>query len=106
LALGRLFGCTRLRFVSARRRWLYVCLAPGLPALLLARMAAKAFRSPRSRLRYLRALPALTTLVVAWSWGEWLGYLTRRAPKEISLAQQILDCERGADDSNGRPVNR
>jgi len=88
-AFGRLFGCTRLAFASGPRRLLYTALAPALPALLLARMAGKALPSPGLRGPFLRALPALAGMVLTWSWGEWLGYLTRRRPLRLTVAPEI-----------------
>ncbi len=88
-AFGRLFGCTRLDFASRPRRWLYTALAPALPLLLLGRMAGKALAAPGLRGRFLRALPALVGLVLAWSWGEWVGYLTRRRPARLTVAPEI-----------------
>jgi hypothetical protein len=87
-AFGRLFGCTRLAFASPWRRALYTLGAPALPLLLLTRMAAKALPAPVLRGRFLRALPALTGMVLTWTWGEWLGYLTRRRPRRLTVAPE------------------
>jgi hypothetical protein len=89
-AFGRLFGCTRLEFVGPARRLAYALLAPMLPVLLLGRMARKAFQSRTSSRRFMRSLPALILLVVAWSWGEWLGYLTARRPASELVAPEIM----------------
>ncbi len=85
-AFGRLFGCTRLEFCSAGRRLYYTLFAPALPVLLLGRMAAKGLGSKGLRLRFLGALVPLTLMVLAWSWGEWLGYLTRKRPANLTVA--------------------
>jgi hypothetical protein len=87
-AFGRLFGATRLAFASGGRRAWLTALAPGLPLLLLSRMARKALPQPELRGRFLRALPALLALVLAWSWGEWLGYLTGRRPARLTVAPE------------------
>jgi len=87
-AFGRLFGCTRLEFQPAWRRAYYVALAPLLPALLLGRMAGASLRSGANARRFLRALPYTAALVVAWSWGEWLGYATRRRPRSELVAPE------------------
>ena len=89
-AFGRLFGATRLGFVSRARGFVYTALAPALPVLLLGRMAGKGLQSPALRGPFLRALAHLTLLVVAWSWGEWLGYLTRRRPSRLTVAPSRL----------------
>lgn len=90
-AFGRLFGCTRLDFVSLGRRLYYCIFAPALPLLLLGRMASKTLMCRRILLKFLRALPLLLLLVVAWSWGEWLGYLTRRPPRSLVIASERQD---------------
>ena len=93
-AFGRLFGCTRLAFVGPARRLAYTVFAPALPLLLLGRMAAKAARRPPVWLRILRAAPALVAMVLAWSWGEWLGYLTGRRPRTLVVAPEIVAARR------------
>jgi len=102
-AFGRLFGCTRLEFQPAWRRWYYVVLAPALPALLLGRMAKASFRSRANGGRFLRALPWTAGLVLAWSWGEWLGTLTRRRPRSELVAPEVGDLE---DPAPGRTATR
>lgn len=94
-AFGRLFGCTRLEFQPAWRRWYYVALAPALPGLLLARMARASFRSGANARRFVRSLPYTVALVGAWSWGEWLGYLTRRRPRSELVAPEVGPLEGG-----------
>jgi hypothetical protein len=94
-AFGRLFACTRLEFAGAGKRLMYSLLAPGLPILLMGRMTGKAFRSPAALPSFVRALPALTAMVLAWSWGEWLGYLTRRRPSSLVVAPEIRQARRG-----------
>lgn len=88
-AFGRLFGCTRLEFASSSRGIFYTVFAPALPLLLLSRMTAKALGSSSTLFPFLRALPALTSMVLAWSWGEWLGYLTRVRPRSLVVAQEV-----------------
>lgn len=87
-AFGRLFGCTRLEHTRGARRWLYRLGAPALPPVLLGRMYRKAARSAVLRRQLLRGLIPLNLMVLAWSWGEWLGYLTQRRPQDLSVAQE------------------
>lgn len=87
-AFGRLFGCTRLDFISPRRRVLYAFLAPGLPLLFIGRMARSALKRGGSSLAFLRAFPALSVMVAAWAWGEWLGYLTARRASTLFVAPE------------------
>lgn len=95
-AFGRLFGCTRLGFCSSGRRLYYCVLAPLLPAVLLARMGRKALASGRLLRNFLRACVPLTLMVLCWSWGEWLGYLTRRHPRSLVVAPEIRAAQRAA----------
>ncbi|MDX1394427.1 MAG: glycosyltransferase [Gemmatimonadota bacterium] len=88
-AFGRLFGCTRLSFLPAWRRFYYVVLAPALPAILFSRMWRASSRSRETRRRFRRAAAHVAALVVAWSWGEWLGYLTLRRPASELVAPEI-----------------
>ena len=90
-AFGRLFGCTRLEFSSRGRRLYYAVLAPTLPILLLGRMLWKALAHRRIMSMFLRSLPVLIILVLAWSWGEWLGYLTNRRPGSLVAAPEFQD---------------
>jgi hypothetical protein len=90
-AFGRLFGCTRLEFATTARSAFYTIFAPALPLLILGRMAKKAVKAPRTLGRFLTALPALTLMVLAWSWGEWLGYITRCRPQSLVVAQESCD---------------
>ena len=95
-AFGRLFGCTRLEFVPGMKRLYYAAFAPALPFLLMGRMAGKALKRPSATLAFLRALGPLTSMVLAWSWGEWLGYLTKRRPASLIVAPEIRAQRRGA----------
>jgi len=86
-AFGRLFGCTRLNFCGPGKRLYYVAFAPALPLLLMGRMARKGW-TPRLRRAFVRAFPTLVVLALAWSFGEWLGYLTAREPGSLIAAQE------------------
>jgi hypothetical protein len=92
-AFGRIFGHTRIAHVSVGRRCLFVLTAPALPILLLARMTTKALKSPSLTRNFLRALLPLTAMVLCWSWGEWLGYLTGQPPRRLELAQERSTAE-------------
>lgn len=94
-AFGRLFGCTRLEFLPGWRRWYYATLAPALPAILFGRMARAASRDRDNARRFLRAWPFVAALVLAWSWGEWLGYLTRRRPRSELVAPEVGSLQKG-----------
>ncbi len=93
-AFGRLFGCTRIGFCSPGRRLYYAVFAPLLPVILMGRMASKALRSPRLARSFLRALFPLTTMVLWWSWGEWLGYVTGKHPGSLVVAPELRAARR------------
>jgi hypothetical protein len=38
---------------------------------------------------YLRSLLPLLAMVLAWTWGEWLGYLTNRLPASVNAAPEL-----------------
>lgn len=85
-AFGRLFGCSRVAVSGIGRRVFYALFAPTLPLLLMSRMASVGLRSRRNTAAFVRSLLPLTLMVIARAWGEWLGYLTGRAPRSIQPA--------------------
>lgn len=89
-AFGRLFGATRIAKEGIGRRLYYSAVSPALPLLLMARMTGKARADTALMRQFLRALPAILMLVAAWSWGEWLGYVTGRRPARITTAPEIV----------------
>jgi len=88
-AFGRLFGASRVASAPLSRRVFFAVSAPALPILLFTRMLAKALASGETTAMFVRAFPALIALLLAWSWGEWLGYLTQRRPASITTAREI-----------------
>ena len=94
-AFGRLFGATRVAHTTSQRRIFYAAVSPALPALLLTRMTTSAAKSRATRVRFLKALPSIVTMVFAWSWGEWLGYITERRPKRITTAPEVPETTTG-----------
>ena len=100
-AFGRLFARARIEHISPLRRGLYAALAPALPAVLLGRMMAKALLSARLAGPFLRALIPLVTMVLCWSWGEWLGYLTGRPPRLMVIAPDRGTTRRPSEDGAG-----
>jgi hypothetical protein len=89
-AFGRLFGATRIASEALSRRLYYIAAAPLLPVLLMMRMSSKARQDSHLFAEFRRALPAIAAMVLAWSWGEWLGYLTKRRPARITTAPEIV----------------
>lgn len=88
-AFGRLFACARNEHVSGAKRMVLAMLAPALPAVLLGRMLAKATRTQRLARPFLRALPAIAVMVICWSWGEFIGYVTGRPPRSMVVAREL-----------------
>jgi glycosyl transferase family 2 len=86
--LGRLFAAARVADATPGRRLFWSVGAPLLPLLLLSRMAVKALRTPPLLASFLRALPALTLFTLTWSWGEWVGYLSRRGPRVLTIERE------------------
>jgi len=72
---GRQFGRTRLRGRGPIARAAYLLGSPLVPAILLARIAARVLRGGRDRGLFVAALPILTCFVLAWGAGEAAGYL-------------------------------
>ena len=76
---GRSFAGTRVAESEPGRRLLYTALAFLLPPLLLGRMIANIVRKRRHAAKFVLAFPAMVLLALAWSWGEFIGYLSGRA---------------------------
>jgi hypothetical protein len=73
---GRLFAYTRVRECGTARRIVLALASPLLPLALFVRTSATQLRK-RTRLgRFLIAAPAVMLLLIAWSLGEAVGYVT------------------------------
>ncbi len=88
-AFGRLFGATRIARARMAERVGYTVASPALPFLLMGRMTAKAIRDRHLFARFVRAFPAVLSMVAAWSWGEFLGYATKALPRRITTAPEV-----------------
>jgi hypothetical protein len=73
---GRSYAAVRVESVAASRRILFAVLCPLLPFVLLLRQWGNVVRTKRNRAAFLKALPLTFLLDVAWSWGEFVGYVT------------------------------
>jgi len=87
-AFGRLFGCSRLARTRGAMRGVYKLAGPALPPLLLGRMLRKAMSSRRLARQLARGFAPLTLMVLAWSLGEWIGYLTEGRPGDLTVAPE------------------
>ncbi len=98
-AFGRLFGYTRNGFVSGGERLYYLVFSPVLPILIGSRILRKALRDRRLLRAYCRAVVPLTLMVLWWSWGEFLGYLTGGLPPTLIVAPEIRSARRNTSAS-------
>ncbi len=75
--LSRVWGGTQRHRVSVGVRLAHLVAFPIFPLFLLTRIARRvhATGSARLRGRFVRALPLLVPVVIAFTCGEWLGYL-------------------------------
>ena len=76
---GRSYAASRVAQQASNRRVFWALFAPGLPILILTRMAVMVIRKRRPFAVFLKALPLTGMLLVGWSWGEFVGYITARA---------------------------
>lgn len=101
-AFGRLFGCTRNGFTTKGKRLFYACASPVLPLMLAWRMTNAALRSKTLFRGFTRALGPLVLMIFAWSWGEWLGYVTNVLPGTLVVAPEIRAAKRQIEEgANG-----
>jgi hypothetical protein len=75
---GRSYAASRAQLVGASRRVVYLLLSPALPFLLFLRLTATVSKKQRLIGRFLLATPLVLCLLVSWSFGEFIGYLTGR----------------------------
>jgi len=72
---GRSYAALRSR-LAPQRRLFWAALSPALPALLLARMTAMAWKKRRTLPPFLKVLPLTSMLLISWALGELAGYVT------------------------------
>lgn len=77
---GRSYAVTRSKLIGDGKRYLYAILTIGLPMLLLGRMARTAQTRGNHVSDFVRAVPYLVPLLIAWSMGEMIGYI---APSRV-----------------------
>ncbi|NNG15084.1 MAG: hypothetical protein HKM89_01300 [Gemmatimonadales bacterium] len=75
---GRLFAYTRAREMTWARRMMFALLVPFLPAILLLRVVRGQVAKRRALAPLARAWPIMLLLLIAWSLGESVGYLTAK----------------------------
>jgi hypothetical protein len=87
---GRSYAATRARLAGRGRRVFWAVFAPLLPILILGRMSAMAWKKRRTFGAFIKALPLTKLLIVSWSWGEFVGYLTGRADAGGAQAAEAI----------------
>ncbi len=75
---GRLFAYTRVHSATLVRRVGWAAGAPLIPAVVFVRQFRLTWAKGRHRSRFLAAAPLMLLLLVCWSAGEAVGYLTGR----------------------------
>lgn len=73
---GRSYAAIRVEGVAAWRRAVFALLCPLLPSVLFLRQLRKVLSTKRNRAAFVRAFPLTAMLDVAWSYGEFVGYVT------------------------------
>jgi hypothetical protein len=73
---GRSFAAVRVAAIATSRRAILAALCPLLPLMLLLRQFRNVLSTRRNRAVFVRALPLTALLDFAWSFGEFIGYLT------------------------------
>ena len=71
--LARVWGAMQRSSAPLLKRLIYLVFAPLFPFLLLARITARALKSPYLG-QYLRTLPMLLPVAFVYVFGEWSGY--------------------------------
>lgn len=88
---GRVFAETRVASVEPKRRIWFAAMTPVLPVLLLARNLKHMLRQRRSVAQIVLTLPLIAGLLIAWSWGELVGYIAGEPhPDDFNAAEGEL----------------
>ncbi|HEV8523380.1 MAG TPA: glycosyltransferase [Terriglobales bacterium] len=76
---ARSYAAVRVAGAPLSRRLALAAICPLLPAVLTLRLFRSVLRTRRNRAAFLRVMPLILLLTMAWSYGELVGYLTGRA---------------------------
>jgi hypothetical protein len=82
---GRRFSSTRIVGSNLGRQLVYIASSPLLPLLLLGRLIKNVSQKRSHVGLVLRVFPLIVLLATVWSWGEFMGYLTRQPPAVLDL---------------------
>jgi len=75
---GRSYAAVRVAGAGLGRRLGFAAVCPLLPVVLILRLFRNVLYKRRNRAAFLRALPLTTLLLIAWSYGELMGYAAGR----------------------------
>jgi hypothetical protein len=85
---GRAFASARLAKCTPGQRIVYMILTPFLPLKLLGKLLGNLVPK-RSHLGAMtRAFPFISLFATLWSWGEFVGFVTRRLDTVITVAEE------------------
>jgi hypothetical protein len=87
---SRSFAATRAGLAQAQQRLVWSVFAPALPLLMLARMTVMVSKKRRAFGAFLRAFPLAAALIMSWSWGQLIGYLTGKANAQGAQAAETI----------------
>ena len=76
---GRLFASTRVAAVSPVKRLVYAAASGALPIIIVGRVVRNVAQKRRAVGQFFRSLPHIVALALAWSLGEFVGYITGKA---------------------------
>jgi hypothetical protein len=75
---GRSYAAMRVNGVPTSKRAVFAILCPLLPFVLFLRQLKKVIDTKRNQAAFLRSSPLTGMLNTAWSYGEFVGYVTGR----------------------------
>ena len=75
---GRSYAASRSKLATTGKRLFWGAFSPALPVLMLTRMTLMARKKQRTWGSFVKAFPLTAMLIVSWSWGEFIGYITGR----------------------------
>ena len=75
---GRSYAASRSKLATTGKRLFWGAFSPALPLLMLTRMTLMAWKKRRTWGAFVKAFPLTAALIVTWSVGELMGYITGR----------------------------
>ncbi|MGD8277924.1 MAG: glycosyltransferase [Gemmatimonadota bacterium] len=84
-SFGRLFGSSRVAGATMGARLKLAAFALAMPPVLVLRAGRNLFARGRHRGAFFRAFPALLLTSGTWMLGEFVGYVSGRAPASLAV---------------------